>query len=62
MTLSHKETFLFVLSALFSQMISVRKATKIMEIEPDILVELLYLMSLEFSYLMSQDVTIEKNY
>jgi predicted HTH domain antitoxin len=60
--IEQKETFLFVLGALFSRIISVRKAAEIMEIELDTFVELLDLMGLEFSYLISQDVTIERNW
>jgi predicted HTH domain antitoxin len=60
--IDQKETFLFVLGALFSRVISLRKAAEIMEIELDTFVELLDLMGLEFSYLISQDVTIERNW
>ncbi|WP_107806841.1 hypothetical protein [Nodularia spumigena] len=60
--IEQKETFLFVLGALFSRVISLRKAAEIMEIELDTFVELLDLMGLEFSYLMSGDVTIERNW
>jgi predicted HTH domain antitoxin len=60
--IDQKETFLFVLGALFSRIISVRKAAEIMEIELDTFLELLDLMGLEFSYLMSGDVTIERNW
>ncbi|MEA5582771.1 hypothetical protein VB620_15655 [Nodularia harveyana UHCC-0300] len=60
--IDQKETFLFVLGALFSRLISLRKAAEIMEIELDTFVELLDLMGLEFSYLISQDVTIERNW
>ncbi|WP_414527188.1 hypothetical protein [Nodularia chucula] len=59
--IDQKETFLFVLGALFSRVISLRKAAEIMEIELDTFVELLDLMGLEFSYLTSRDVTIERN-
>ncbi|KZL50623.1 hypothetical protein A2T98_06500 [Nodularia spumigena CENA596] len=60
--IDQKETFLFVLGALFSRVISLRKAAEIMEIELDTFLELLDLMGLEFSYLMSGDVTIERNW
>ncbi|MDB9374756.1 hypothetical protein [Nodularia sphaerocarpa] len=60
--IDQKETFLFVLGALFSRIISVRKAAEIMEIELDTFVELLDLMGLEFSYLTSGDVTVERNW
>lgn len=60
--IDQKETFLFVLGALFSRVISLRKAAEIMEIELDTFVELLDLMGLEFSYLTLQDVTLERNW
>ena len=59
--IEQKETFLFVLGALFSRVISLKKAAKIMEMEPEIFLELLELMGLEFSYLTLQDVALEKN-
>lgn len=57
-----KETFLFVLGALFSRIISLKKAAEIMEMEPDAFLTLLELMGLEFSYLTTQDVALEKNW
>jgi predicted HTH domain antitoxin len=60
--IEQKETFLFVLGALFSRVISLKKAAEIMEIELDVFIELLNLMGLEFSYLTPQDVVLEKNW
>ena len=60
--IEQKETFLFVLGALFSRVISLKKAAEIMEIELDVFIELLNLMGLEFSYLTPQDVALEKNW
>lgn len=60
--IEQKETFLFVLGALFSRVISLKKAAEIMEMEPDTFLELLELMGLEFSYLTLQDVALEKNW
>jgi predicted HTH domain antitoxin len=60
--IEQKETFLFVLGALFSRVISLKKAAEIMEIELDVFIELLDLMGLEFSYLTPQDVALEKNW
>ncbi|MDM9384106.1 hypothetical protein QUB80_25865 [Chlorogloeopsis sp. ULAP01] len=57
-----KEQFLFVLGALFSRVISLKKASEIMEIEPEVFLELLDLLGLEFSYLSQQDVAVEKNW
>lgn len=60
--IEQKETFLFVLGALLSRVISLKKAAEIMEIEPDVFLELLNLMGLEFSYLTLEDVALEKNW
>jgi predicted HTH domain antitoxin len=60
--IEQKETFLFVLGALFSRVISLKKAAEIMEMEPDVFLEVLDLMGLEFSYLTIQDVAIEQNW
>jgi len=60
--IEQKETFLFVVGALLSRVISLKKAAEIMEIEPDVFLEILDLMGLEFSYLTLQDVTQEKNW
>ncbi|MEW6494605.1 MAG: hypothetical protein AB1589_19110 [Cyanobacteriota bacterium] len=60
--IEQKETFLFVLGALFSRVISLKKAAEIMEMESDTFLELLELMGLEFSYLTPQDVVLEKNW
>jgi hypothetical protein len=60
--IEQKETFLFVIGALFSRVISLKKGAEIMEIELDVFIELLDLMGLEFSYLTPQDVALEKNW
>jgi hypothetical protein len=60
--IEQKKTFLFVLGALFSRVISLKKAAEIMEIELDVFIELLDLMGLEFSCLTPQDVALEKNW
>jgi predicted HTH domain antitoxin len=57
-----KEKFLFVLGALVSRVISLKKASEIMEIEPELFLELLDLMGLEFSYLSQQDVALERSW
>ncbi len=57
--LEQKETFLFVLGALFARVISLKKAAEIMEIEPNVFLELLDMMGLEYSYLTPQDVAHE---
>ena len=57
-----KESFLFVLGALVSRIISLKKGAEIMEMEPDVLLKLLELMGIEFSYLSPEDVSIERNW
>ncbi|MFN6482004.1 MULTISPECIES: hypothetical protein [unclassified Nostoc] len=60
--IEQKETFLFVIVALFSRVISLKKAAELMEIELDVFIELLDLMGLEFSYLTEEDIAIEKDW
>lgn len=60
--IEQKENFLFVLGALVSRVISLKKASEIMEIEPEVLLKLLEIMGLEFSYLSPEDVSIERNW
>ncbi|WP_166507358.1 hypothetical protein [Nostoc sp. 106C] len=51
-----------MLDALFPIVTSFKKAAEIMEIQPDIFLELLDLMGLEFSYLTVQDIALEENW
>ncbi|MDZ8225236.1 hypothetical protein [Nostoc sp. ChiVER01] len=60
--IEEKETFLFVIGALFSRVITLKKAAEMMEIEPDVFLKLLDLMGLEFSYLTEEDIAIEKDW
>ncbi|MBN3878625.1 MULTISPECIES: hypothetical protein [unclassified Nostoc] len=60
--IEQKKTFLFVIGALFSRVISLKKAAEIMEIEPDVFLKLLDVIGLEFSYLTEQDIAIEKDW
>lgn len=60
--IEEKETFLFVIGALFARVISLKKAAGMMEIEPNVFIELLDLMGLEFSYLTEEDIAIEKDW
>ena len=57
-----KERFLFVVGALVSRVISLQKAAEVMELEVDILLQLLELMGIEFSYLSSEDVSLERSW
>ncbi|NEP49075.1 MAG: hypothetical protein F6K65_09700 [Moorea sp. SIO3C2] len=60
--MGQKENFLFVIGALVSRLISLQKAAEIMQIEPEVFLKILDLMGIEFSYLSSEDITIEKNW
>ncbi len=60
--IEQKETFLFVLGALVMRLISLQKAAEIMEIEPDMFLQILELIGIEFSYLSEDDVAIEREW
>ncbi len=57
-----KERFLFVVGALVSRVISLKKAAEIMELEVEVLLQLLELMGIEFSYLTDEDITLERSW
>lgn len=57
-----KETFLFVLGALLTRLISLKKAAEIMEMEPDAFLNVLDLLGIEFSYLSDEDIELEKTW
>ncbi|WP_242030999.1 hypothetical protein [Anabaena sp. FACHB-1237] len=50
-SIEQKETFIFVLGALTSRLISLHKAAEIMEMDTDIFLKILELMGIDFSYL-----------
>lgn len=60
--IEQKEQFLFIVGALVSRVISLKKAAEVMELEVDVLLQLLELMGIEFSYLSSEDIPLEKNW
>ncbi len=60
--IDQKENFVFVVGALFSRLISLQKASEIMEMESDMFLELLDLMGLRFSYLAEEDIPLEKEW
>ncbi len=60
--LEQKERFLFVVGALVSRVISLKKAAEIMELEVEVLLQLLELMGIEFSYLTDDDITNERTW
>lgn len=60
--IEQKERFIFVVGALVSRLISLYKAAEIMEMETEILLNILDLMGIDFSYLTVEDITIEKKW
>ncbi len=60
--IEQKENFLFILGALFARVVSLRKAAKIMDMEPEIFLKILDIMGLEFSYLDEEDVATERTW
>ncbi|NEP83182.1 MAG: hypothetical protein F6K39_36595 [Okeania sp. SIO3B3] len=57
-----KEKFLFVLGALITRLISLRKGAEIMGIDAEELLQILDLLGIEFSYLSSEDIEQEKRW
>jgi predicted HTH domain antitoxin len=61
-TVDQKENFLFLIGALLAKVISLQKAAEVMEMEPEMFLQILDLMGIEFSYLSENDVALEKNW
>jgi predicted HTH domain antitoxin len=61
-TVEQKESFLFLLGALQTRVISLQKAAELIEMEPEMLLQLLELMGIDFSYLSENDVCLEKTW
>jgi predicted HTH domain antitoxin len=61
-TLDQKENFLFLIGALLARVISLKKASEIMQLEPSEFLKVLDLMGIEFSYLSKEDIDLEKNW
>lgn len=60
--IAQKERFVFVIGALVTRLISLRKAAEVMEIDTDALLKVLDLMGIEFSYLGDEDIELEKSW
>ncbi|WP_242052975.1 hypothetical protein [Planktothricoides raciborskii] len=60
--IEQKEKFIFVVGALASRLISLDKAAEIMEMEPEILLNILDMMGIDFSDLTPEDIAMEKNW
>ncbi len=58
--IEQKETFIFVIGALKSRIISLHKAAEIMEIDTEMFLKVLELMGIDFSYLSVEDIATEK--
>jgi predicted HTH domain antitoxin len=61
-TLDQKENLLFLIGALLARVISLKKASEIMQLEPSEFLKILDLMGIEFSYLSEEDIEIEKSW
>jgi len=61
-TLDQKENFLFLIGALLARVISLKKASEIMQLEPSEFLKILDLMGIEFSYLSEEDIELEKSW
>jgi predicted HTH domain antitoxin len=61
-TLEQKENFLIVLGALTARLISLKKASEVLNLEPESFLKILDLMGIEFSYLTEDDIAAEKNW
>ncbi|MTJ47327.1 hypothetical protein [Dolichospermum sp. UHCC 0259] len=61
-SIEQKETFIFVLGALTSRLISLHKAAEIMDMDTEIFLKVLELMGIDFSYLTVEDIAIEKTW
>ena len=60
--IEQKERFVFVIGALAYRLISLQKAAEMMEMDTEMLLKLLELMSIDFSYLTREDIEIEKDW
>ncbi|PSR18824.1 hypothetical protein C8255_05420 [filamentous cyanobacterium CCP3] len=61
-TLDQKENFLFLIGALLARVVSLKKASEIMQLEPSEFLKILDLMGIEFSYLSEENVELEKSW
>ena len=61
-TLDQKENFLFLIGALLARVISLKKASEVMQLEPAEFLKILDLMGIEFSYLSDEDIELERSW
>jgi predicted HTH domain antitoxin len=60
--IEQKENFLFALGALEARIISLQKAAEIMQMDKDVFLKILDLMGIEFSYLETPDIALERTW
>jgi predicted HTH domain antitoxin len=60
--IEQKEKFIFVIGALVARIISLHKAAEVMEMDTEVLLKILELMGINFSYLTTEDVDREKSW
>ncbi|MEM9004532.1 MAG: hypothetical protein AAGE59_13545 [Cyanobacteria bacterium P01_F01_bin.86] len=60
--IEQKADFLFVLGALQTRLISLKKAAEVMNMEVDAFLQILDLIGVDFSYLTEEDVALEKTW
>lgn len=60
--IEQKENFLFVLGALEARVISLQKAAEFMQMDSDVFLQILDLMGIEFSYLETPDIALERTW
>jgi predicted HTH domain antitoxin len=58
--LEQKETFLFVLSALAARLISLKKASEVLNLDSEAFLQILELINIDFSYLTKDNIPAEK--
>jgi len=61
-TMEEKEKFLVVVSALNLRLVSIAKASEIMNMSQNSFLDLLDSLNLEYSYLSEKDIETEKNW
>lgn len=61
-SVEQKEKLLFLIGALMTRVITLKKAAEVLEIEPGTLLKILDLLNIEFSYLSEDDVLAERSW
>lgn len=61
-TTEQKERFLFIIGALTTRIISLRKASELMNLETEVLLQILDSLGIEFSYLAPEDIEQENTW